>query len=182
MRFIACRVCVLLLLFVSCTSSKNKEVINEMDQLDEMLITETAEDITVTNTDSGFVKVVLTSPLAITIKHPTDPTTEMPKGLNAVFYNKLGQEESNISAQYGISYDKQNLVVLKNNVQVKNEKNEKLNTEELTWNRVTKKIYTDKFVTITTPTETLSGYEMEADEDFSNWFIKKASGKFNLAP
>ena len=106
----------------------------------------------------------------------------MPKGLNAVFYNKLGQEESNISAQYGISYDKQNLVVLKNNVQVKNEKNEKLNTEELTWNRVTKKIYTDKFVTITTPTETLSGYEMEADEDFSNWIIKKASGKFNLAP
>jgi LPS export ABC transporter protein LptC len=167
-------------LLFSCAGDREK--IEAFDHMREILSTEYAEDIEVIHTDSGYIKVVLTAPKAITNKYADDPYTEMPDGLYAVFYNKKGDQDSYISAQYGISYDKRDVVVLKHKVEVVNTLQEKLNTEELTWNRQTKKIYTDKFVTITTPEETISGYDMEADEDFSNWTLKKATGTFNLAP
>jgi LPS export ABC transporter protein LptC len=157
-------------------------VLKEIDSLTELINSERAENIEIFHTDSGFLKVILKAPEAITVRNIDDPYTEMPKGLTADFLNRDGLTESFIKADYGISYEVSDLVVLKKNVEVQNIKNEKLNTEELNWDRKTKKIYTEKFVTITTPTETLSGYEMEADEDFSNWVIKKASGKVNLAP
>lgn len=168
-------------LFLSCGNA-DKEVLEEMDALRELLQTERTEDMILFHTDSGFLKLKMESPLAINVRDADEPYTEMPKGLYAEFYDREGNIENTIQSEYGISYENRNLVILRNNVEVVNSKQEQLQTEELFWNRETRKIYTDKFVTITTPTETLSGYEMEADEDFSNWIIKKASGKFNLAP
>lgn len=168
-----------MLFFISC-SKRDIKILDEINELDEMLNTEIAENIEILNTDSGFVKVILTSPKAITKRGGDNPYTEMPEGLKAIFYNRNGEEESTISSLYGINYENKDIIILRNKVDVINVKKERLETEELTWNKITKKIYTDKFVKITTPTETLSGYGMEADEDFSNWIIKKASGNFNL--
>lgn len=165
--------------FASCTNNK-KEIINQLDHLQEVLTTETAEDIKILYTDSGFLKAVLTSPKAVSKRGNENPYTEMPNGLKSVFFNQNKQVESTVSSEYGISYEKEQKVILRRNVDVVNIKNEKLNTEELIWDQKTKKIYTDKFVKITTPTEILTGYGLIADEDFSNWVIKKASGEFNL--
>lgn len=151
-----------------------------MDKLQEMLTTETADDIEIEYTDSGFLKAVLTSPKAISRRGNENSYTEMPTGLLAKFYNQKKEIESTVSAEYGIKYEQEHKIILRKNVDVVNVKNERLNTEELIWDQNTKKIYTDKFVKITTPTEILTGYGLVADEDFSNWVIKKASGEFNL--
>jgi len=42
------------------------------------------------------------------------------------------------------------------------------------------KIYTDKFVRITTATEILTGEGMEANQDFSSWVILKPRGTIAL--
>jgi hypothetical protein len=65
-------------------------------------------------------------------------------------------------------------------VVVNNKKGETVNTEELNWSPTTKKIYTDKFVTITTADEVLKGEGLDTDQDFSYTRIRKPTGIFSL--
>jgi hypothetical protein len=64
-------------------------------------------------------------------------------------------------------------------VEVKNlEKQQQLNSEELFWNPETKKIFTEKFVTIKLENEVLYGTGLDALQDLSYYTIKKPEGEF----
>ena len=56
-------------------------------------------------------------------------------------------------------------------------KGDKLNTEHLIWNAITKKIFTDEFVKITTKDETIWGDGLVANQDFSDYQIKNVKGQ-----
>jgi hypothetical protein len=60
------------------------------------------------------------------------------------FYDVQGQVESQLTAGYGVSYEKSDEMMVKNNVEAISVKGDKLNTEELTWNQKTQKISSDK--------------------------------------
>ena len=59
-------------------------------------------------------------------------------------------------------------------------KNETLNAEELIWDEKNGKIYSDKFVKITTADEIIYGEGFEANEDFTNYKIKNIKGTINI--
>ena len=66
-------------------------------------------------------------------------------------------------------------------VEVKNmEKNQQLNTEELFWKPETKKIFTDKFVTIKTDSEILYGTGLDATENLSTYTITNPEGEIDV--
>ena len=66
-------------------------------------------------------------------------------------------------------------------VEVKNiAKNEQLNTEELFWKQDTKRIFTEKFVTIKQQTEVIYGTGLEAAQDLSDYTILKPEGEFEV--
>ena len=68
-------------------------------------------------------------------------------------------------------------------MQVENiEKQQKLASEELFWNPTTKRIYTEKFVTIQDPQRLIKGTGMEADESFSEYEIKKVIDSRTIIP
>jgi lipopolysaccharide assembly outer membrane protein LptD (OstA) len=71
-------------------------------------------------------------------------------------------------------------MIARNNVEVINIKGEKLNSEELIWNNKNKKIYTEKFVTIQTKDEIIYGDGLEANEDLTNYKIKKIRGTIQV--
>ncbi|MGQ0828020.1 MAG: LPS export ABC transporter periplasmic protein LptC [Bacteroidota bacterium] len=107
----------------------------------------------------------------------------MPKGMEVIFYNEKREEQTKLTAHYGIGFDNGNgmeHMEAKRNVVVINEKGEKLNTEHLIWNAVTKKIYTDQFVKITTKDEVIWGDGLEANQDFSEYEIKNVKGSISL--
>ncbi len=129
--------------------------------------------------DSARIRSKLKTPL---IDHymGKKPYYEMPKGMEVVFYDKFRKEQTKLTANYGIGYDKENkmnVMEAKGNVIVINEKGDKLNTEHLTWNSLTKKIYTNEFVKITTKDEVIWGNGLEANEDFSQYEIKQVKGQ-----
>lgn len=129
--------------------------------------------------DSAIVRAKLTTPQ---LDHYAGKKTyfELPKGLNVVFYTIEKKEETKLTANYGIGYDNGNgleKMEAKGDVVVINVKGEKLNTEHLTWNAITKKIYTDDFVKITTKDQVIWGDGMEADQDFSDYQIKNVKGE-----
>jgi len=163
-----------LLVFQSCENDvKTVKLVTALDTLP----VETVSNIEVVQTDSGKVSFVLTSPL-LKRYEGNDPYIEFPEGLKIVFYDTAMNIKSQLTANYGISYEKRKIMEAKNDVEVVNyQKNEKLNTEHLVWDQKQKLIYSDVFVKITTSDKTIYGENgMDADEQFDSWKLKKAKG------
>ncbi|WP_460880264.1 LPS export ABC transporter periplasmic protein LptC [Pontibacter rugosus] len=82
---------------------------------------------------------------------------------------------------YGKQEPGSNLYIARGNVVVNNlKKQEKLETEELYWNRNKAKVYTDKFVIFTTAEQRLTGTGFTANQDLSRYSITKVTGVFNF--
>lgn len=104
-----------------------------------------------------------------------------PDGIGVEFYEQGSIVTSTLRANYGKQERNKDLYLVRGNVVVHNiKKQEKLETEELYWNKAKAQIYTDKFVKITTPEEILMGHGLQANQDFSNYKIKKVTGVFSL--
>ncbi|MBF8963207.1 LPS export ABC transporter periplasmic protein LptC [Pontibacter sp. FD36] len=104
-----------------------------------------------------------------------------PDGIDVEFLEKGESVTSTLRANYGKQERNKDLYLVRGNVIVHNlQKQEKLETEELYWNKAKAQIYTDKFVKITTPEEILMGHGLEANQDFTNYRIKKVTGVFSL--
>ena len=164
----------------SCSSDKAKQNVAKSLKADTLLFTQEGTNVTINYTDSGHLKASIFAPSLIGFKKDGNDIVKMPKGVKGDFYNREGAKESMITAEKGISYQSKKITEVWQNVVVTNTKGEKLNTEKLTWNQNTQKIYTDKFVRITTATEILTGEGMEANQDFSSWVILKPRGTIAL--
>lgn len=140
---------------------------------------ETGKDIEVLYSDLGKVKAKLTAPTLLRFR-TKEPYTELPDGLKILFYDEDEQVETQLTAGYGISYEKSDEMIVRNNVEAVSVKGEKLNTEELVWNQKTQKISSDKFVKITTRDEIIFGDGFESNQDLSNYKIKKIRGTIRL--
>lgn len=102
---------------------------------------------------------------------------EFPNGLEIEFYNKQGKLNSTLKADY-VHYNKnQELYTGTGNVVIVNkEEKQTLYTDFLHWSRLEHRIFTNRFVKIITPDETLTGYGLTSQEDFSSYKILKPSG------
>jgi LPS export ABC transporter protein LptC len=149
---------------------------NDMMAVVKLSKKDSIPDISVTNvhvkqSEMGKITLELTAPKMISYQNH-EPYTEFPNGIHIIFYDSLMQPKSDITANYGISWDSKNLMEAKGNVIVKNfQKMEQLNTESILYDRNAKKVSTDEFVKITTPDKTIMGKGMESDELFDNWVI-----------
>ena len=132
-----------------------------------------ADSIEFERTDSGFLQIVLKSPLMYKFEGK-DPYIEFPNGFEVTFYNDSGIQVSYLRANYGVSYEKQKLLRARNDVVVINfEKEEELRTENLVWDQRKKIIYSNTFVKITSPDKVIFGDSMWANESFSKREIIK---------
>jgi len=104
-----------------------------------------------------------------------------PDSLFITFFDKDGKVNNTVRANYG-KYDKQkDLYFIRGNVVVHNpNKKETMRTEELFWNKQTQKIYTEKFVTIKTEDEFITGHGLETNQGFHPMRIKRVAGVFSV--
>lgn len=109
-----------------------------------------------------------------------DNTFEFPQGIELFMYDTLGNVTSHMSADYSIYYDKKGIWEAKSNVDVSNEKGDRLNTEYLVWSRDKATFETDQFVKISTADGVIYGDGMVSDQNFTNWEVKNGRGVFNL--
>lgn len=140
---------------------------------------ETGKDIEVLYSGLGRIKAKLTAPTMLRF-HTKEPYTELPDGLKILFFDESAKVESQLTAGYGISYEKSDEMIVRNNVEAVSVKGDKLNTEELVWSQKTQKISSDKFVKITTRDEIIFGDGFESNQDLTNYKIKKIRGTIRL--
>lgn len=165
------------LLLAACENDLSK--VERIASQEVSLPIETSRDIEIIYSDSTKVKAKLTSPLLKFYK-VTNAYHEMPSGLKVDFYGNDLNIESVLTAKYGRKFKNQGIIEVRDSVVVVNYKGEKLDTERLIWNEKTRKIYTDKFVKITTKDEVIYGEGLEANQSFTNYKIFKIKGIINV--
>lgn len=161
-------------LLVSCeTDVKTVSKVTSTDSLPVEII----KDLEVVQSEKGINSFKLSGTLMERYEGD-DPYIEFPEGVHIVFYDSLGNIRSELTADYGISYEKRKIMEAKRDVEVINYlTEEKLNTEHLIWNQNKRLIYSDVFVKITTDDKVIYGQNgMEADEQFESWKLKKVKG------
>ena len=163
--------------FFSCENSI--ETIREITR-EDTLVALRAYNIDFTRSDSGKVHVQLISPL-MEKYGGKEPYTEFPEGFQVSFFDSTGQKTSQMSANYGIMYQRSKNMRARNDVIVENyETQEQLFTENLFWNRKAKLIRSGTFVKIVTPDKVIFGDSMRANESFSNREIFNIRGELEL--
>ncbi len=143
---------------------------------------EVATNVEILYSDSAQIKVKISGPTMNRYLDKTNPREEFPDGVHVEFFGPDGQIESWLDADYAVRETKKSRIVTRKNVNLYNEKNEKLETSELIWDEKGGKVYTNRFVMITQPErgDTSYGHGFVANNDFTRFEIQKNSGKMNI--
>ncbi len=135
------------------------------------------DNLAISYSDSGRVKVKMST--AKQLKY-ANLDEKYPKAVYVNFLNRDGVEYSSLRGDSGKFFKDKNLYLVQGNVFFYNRLyNQSMASEELYWNPVTKKVYSDKKVTIKTPRESIvASGGMDATEDFSRYSLRRPKGTF----
>ncbi len=92
------------------------------------------------------------------------------------FYDELGNHSSTLTSDFSTVSQPNNIMVAFENVVVVSDSGVTLITEELNWDNEQHIVYTDKFVTFVTETDTLFGQGFESDRSLKNYKIHNPTG------
>lgn len=139
-----------------------------------------ARDIEFTFSDSAKIQLRLSGPLMHSYEGE-EPYMVFPEGFRVEFFDSLLNITATITGDYGIHYREKKFMEARQNVVVTNfETGERLDTEELIWDLKLKKIYSNKFVKITSEDGVLFGDGLEAEQDFSKRRIINPTGEIEV--
>lgn len=141
---------------------------------------EEINDVKMLYSEAAVLRVRMTT--AKQYRYQNDNRT-YPKTVNILFFGPNGEEVTTLRSDSG-RYDKAKdlYTVMGNVVVINKQKQEKLTTDALNWNPQTKKVYTDRPVTVQSKLtgERLKGVGLDANQDFSQYSIRKVTGVFNV--
>lgn len=162
-----------LILFSGCQQEKEK-VVNEVYEGPLISI----DSVYTEMSDAGNIIVKLKAAKQLDL---FNGDKEWPEGLYLEYLDDEGNITSTFVADYVYKDSKENIYRGEGNVVVRSLSNgDELNTEELFWDPVKEKFYTDRFVTIKSDDEVHTGEGLTANQDFTSYQIHKPSGTINI--
>lgn len=131
--------------------------------------------------DSAKVEIHLTAPLMIEYQIKK-PYKIMPKGVKIDYYDRgTGQFAGDIIADTGIQREQEKLIEFHGNVVATNAKGETFKSNELFWDQVTKRVYSNKPVQATlSGGNVMNGNTFESDDKLLNPTFKSSTGLFHV--
>lgn len=129
----------------------------------------------VTFSDSARIKAVLWSGhISIFSVHQF---TLLDDSVRVDFFDEEQRHTSLLTARRGRVDDRTQNFEAYDNVVVVSDSGTILRTDRLFWNNSTRRIHTDAFVEIISPTEHIKGHGMESDQSLKNYKIFKVTGQ-----
>ena len=126
----------------------------------------------------GQLSVELQAPLQ---REYTNGDVHFPEGIWITNYDDEKQKSSEIKADSGFYFQGDNIYEARGNVRLRNLRNGNLlETEKLTWNPTTERVYTDQDVRIEDNEDVHMGKGLNASDDFSEYRILKPQGTLEL--
>ncbi|OFY66467.1 MAG: LPS export ABC transporter periplasmic protein LptC [Bacteroidetes bacterium RBG_13_43_22] len=140
----------------------------------------TGKDIYTVFTDSGKVQMIMAAPMMETWDNFDSPYTEFRLGMKIYFHDGHKEPAATASAKYAKFVEKENLWELNDSVVIVNESGDKLETEQLFWDRDKNLVFTDRFVKITNEDQTVMGTGFESDPQLTRRRIKNVTATIYL--
>ncbi len=125
--------------------------------------------------DSGITRAVLHA--GHVRRYDKTLLTLMDSGVRVDFYNTLGLHTSVLTSQRAQVDDRTNDMIAEGNVVVVSDSGTTVTTEKMYWDNKNRKVHSDLFVRVVSPTEIIQGVGFEADQNLSNYTIYKTSGQ-----
>lgn len=178
-RFLVKSIVVIFCTAMLFSCENDMQTINSLNT-DESLPDETAKDIEVIYSDSGRVMIKLISS-RLNRYQKKDPYIEFPEGLQLLFFDSVMNVKSELTANYGISWEKKKMMEVKDDVVITDfEKDEILNTEHIIWDQKKRIIYSEVFVKRTTADGVMYGDGFSADENLNSYKLLRPRGVFTV--
>ncbi|MBN2164728.1 MAG: LPS export ABC transporter periplasmic protein LptC [Marinilabiliaceae bacterium] len=161
-----------------CEANKPEEInaISSIEDIPQLII----ENLETTILDSGVIKYKIITPELYDFGKKDPPYINFPKGGQIIMYNRNGEIESSIKANYAKYLKKDKLWELRNDVEAVNKKSEVFNTEQLFLDEKKDRIYSDLHVKVTTPSQTLRGTGFESNTKMDKYSFKKPTANFEI--
>lgn len=178
---IKCLMLLLPMFFLACENDLKK--VKQISSMEVNKPVETTIGVDVIYSDSAKVKARMTAP--VMLNHTATKTVksyyEMPNGVHIDFYDLKQKIISTVTAEYAITKNDNKTVELRRNVVVVNDKGDTFKSQELIWDQIGKKFYSNQFSTLTQKEgNTISGSTFRCKEDLSNPEFLQSTGKFNV--
>lgn len=158
-------------LFLGCTNSP--EAIKQIAVEEDVQPLNVQKNIVYEYSDSSFKRLEIRAPEVADYSHIKDePYMEFLSGIDVTFYDKHGEPESHLRANYAKRLITEQIWEARGDVVVLNEKGEQLNTERLFWDIRKEIIYSNVFTKITFGEEVMMGDGFEADQNFESYKLK----------
>jgi LPS export ABC transporter protein LptC len=130
---------------------------------------------TVTFSDSARVRAILwAGHIAV---YTGQRFTDLNDSIHVDFFNEQEQHTSTLTARRGRVHDQTQDFEAYDSVVVTSDSGTVLRTDRLFWINAERKIRTDAFVDITSPTERIMGHGMESDQGLKNYKIFRVTGQ-----
>ncbi|MBI1317206.1 LPS export ABC transporter periplasmic protein LptC [bacterium] len=166
-----------MLLFWGCSNSKADMAAFQPTE-DQPI--EQQKDLELVYSDSAITRMRLKAPEALNYPQIKRPKLEFPQGIDVIFFNAMGLEDSHLKADYAVRFPGELRWEASGNVVVTNRKGEKLETEHLVWDEPSERIYSEVFVKMTTAKHIILGEGFSADQNFTQYEINKVTGQIFL--
>ncbi len=166
---------------IGCLIAFTASCSNSMKEVNELISPTKAQedrgiDVTVLYSQGGKVQARLFTHELVRNEHANPPYADMKNGMKVEFFDDSTHIKNTLTARSARWYTQENNILIRDSVKVVNDKGEMLETSELIWNQAIAKFFTEKPVSITTPTQIIYGKGMEANQDFSHYQISKITG------
>ncbi len=179
-RYLVVRLFSIVLITLLVSSCKNDiQQILAFENMHE-LPAQSALEIEIMYSDSAMVKMKIQAPVLNRFTNTDEPYMDFPKGLRVEFYTQQGSIETELTANYGQFFEAKEIWEVSNDVIVINREGTIINSEFLTWDMKKEKIYSDKYVKITSKDEIIMGDGFESDQNFVDYTIFNTTGSFSL--
>ena len=161
-----------IVLICSCGSATSTSDVN----LDSLKTQQTINMLLVSSKDAK-INYRFRAPIMERYEYAKEPYTEYKKGLHITTYDDSGRVESDLKGDYAIFLENKKLWEVRGNVVAKNVKGEILETEQLFWDQVTKKIYSNVESRVIQKEDVIVGEGFESDERMENFLFRKPKGR-----
>ena len=166
-----------ILLFFSCKSNPNSVV-----ESPDAIKTEESENLTIVVSENGRKSYLFTTPLLEGYTLGRDPYREFRKGISITTYqdDSLTTVNAVLVANYAIYYESRKLWEAKGDVVITKHDGTRLYTQQLFWNSITKRIYSNVDTKLVTDTDEVIGEGFESDEEMLEPRFRRWKGRMQV--
>lgn len=140
--------------------------------------TMTTNNVSTLISDSGVVQYKIVAPTWKVYEEVDTPYWLFPEGLYLQKYDPYFQVIATVAADSARFFSKQKIWRLDGHVEMTKAPSDLFQTSQLFWDQNSRKIYSDSFIHIETPTHVLEGIGFESDDRLSSYRVIKPQGIF----